>query len=235
MKGAEMQPQYMNQPVVQATVVQGLPVEQDPVPVQPMAVQAIAVPAVQQPVVVQAVVPAQPMIVQPVPVAGLQPVPLQGTPPSEWSQGICGCFSHKDCGCNCCIASTCCACFFYPALEQEAQVPNGFGGYAPTCCALSGIPDAALGAVGCPPVIGALARYFLRRGTIKKYNIQEGECASCCFCFWCGWCALCQQTNEMMTRKHLLFDGPFKVKEDPGPRPPISMDQVPGNTVQNRF
>lgn len=224
MKGdPEYEPQYPPQPVVHATVVQGLPVQ----------AQAMAAPVAVQAVAVQPMQPVQPLIVQPVPSQPVQ-FPAEITPPSEWSQGICGCCSHKDCGCMCCLASTCFSCCFYPTLEQEAGVPNGFGGWAPTCITLCGLPDMALGAVGCPPVINAVARYFLRRGAVKRYNIQESELSSFCWCCWCGWCSMVQQTNEMMVRKHLIFDGPFKVRDDPGPRPPISMGEVPSPHRMNR-
>lgn len=189
--------------------LQGVPVQAVvmAVPVQATPVQAVAMP-------VQANSGYQ---ANSVPVAYHQgqqmgaPVVIQ-RPPSDWSNGICQCCDHKDCGCTCCLATTCFNCCFYPSLEQTAGVRNGFGGWGTTCITLCGLPDALIAACGCPAVLGCIARYMLRRESVKHYNITENECLTCCCCCFCSPCATCQQTHEMMTQADLIFDGPFKAQ-----------------------
>lgn len=126
----------------------------------------------------------------------------------QWSQPICGCCEHKDCGLACCCALACpCVCCSYPSIEEAADVPNKLGGWRGECCLLSGLPDVALSFLGMPAVMQLVARFILRRSVIEKYSIGEDGCTTFCCVFCCAPCAMCQQTNEMFEREGLIFDG----------------------------
>ena len=138
--------------------------------------------------------------------------PSEGT--GDWSNGLFGCCSIQDCGCNCCIQECCCPCCIFGSMVAKSEIdPFDFGwdessrcmaSAAGVCC--EGVPFQAL-----------MLRSVARLNVARKYGIKEdivhAVFISCC----CPCCADMQVENEVMVKEGLKFGCAQHVKAGGAP------------------
>ncbi|XP_061344946.1 protein PLANT CADMIUM RESISTANCE 3-like [Gastrolobium bilobum] len=106
--------------------------------------------------------------------------------PTEWSTGLCDCFSDSN---NCCITCWCpCVTFGQVAeIVDKGSTSCGASGalYTLICCV-----------IGC----GCLYSCFYRSKMRRQYNLQGSGCVDCLTHCCCEPCALCQEYRELENR-----------------------------------
>ena len=126
-------------------------------------------------------------------------IPPPGT--ADWNNGLCDCFSHKDCGLMCCCQfSFCSICLWSSTVSQSGltvfsvETPNSL------CWATMGISMFTGYCFG-PCIWNSSVRQELA----KQNGIDESQCNSVALACCCHLCSMMQMTNEIMIRKNLTF------------------------------
>jgi len=116
---------------------------------------------------------------------------------AQWSGGLCGCCSVKDCGPMCCINEYFCGpCVFGSIMEK-----GGLGSCFVCCIALECFPCCTIMKAG--------------MDVSAKYGIQEGCCNACMKACCCTCCYALQIQNEVMIKEKLHY-GCMAVEGDGG-------------------